>query len=444
MSIKQGGVRLFGKLFSKRATPKKFRLKTKSRIRRFFNRTFKKKRKFKADIPTSIKPRYQNKPKESNKSNESVIDSMNKYIAFIYNMSINNENINDRFDNYILNYINHGMLNMPNDQQINDLKQRIRENMNDMNDIYSNVLHLRNDDIDKFDTLFVFFNYIIPEADLNIPTADEIIGNTPNVKIYMNDVDNRYKPFNPHKRFHRFVGSFLDNQNRNQNSKRIDNSICYINRAIEYQTLYSNCIVVYKKSGIHNILRDIDYRKFYIVISDDLYPFEQHFISFGSNIIHELTFIKDAFEKNGVILIHPLLLLLIQDQSPTLWNNYVNTNTFGIDILDRIAILTLQQYAGIIRIIKNDTNIYTEDPRMISEELQNSYRILMNTFNIDIDALTNNYKNIKNIHKQDPYYINFLYLKDFKGYQERVFYDSKYESPNNIHTILRPWYSDIT
>ena len=242
MSIKQGGVRLFGKLFSKRATPKKFRLKTKSRIRRFFNRTFKKKRKFKADIPTSIKPRYQNKPKESNKSNESVIDSMNKYIAFIYNMSINNENINDRFDAYILNYINNNTLNMPDNQQIYDLKQRIRENMNDMNDIYSNVLHLRNDDIDKFDTLFVFFNYIIPEADLNIPTADEIIGNTPNVKIYMNDVDNRYKPFNPHKRFHRFVGSFLDNQNRNQNSKRIDNSICYINRAIEYQTLYSNCI----------------------------------------------------------------------------------------------------------------------------------------------------------------------------------------------------------
>jgi hypothetical protein len=104
------------------------------------------------------------------------------------------------------------------------------------------------------------------------------------------------------------------------------------------------------------------------------------YASVFSTKLHKVSFVTMAFEKGGVMLIHPRLALLTQIQLPELWkHSYFNT-ALHYDQVDTIVILTLQKYAAIRRYMWSKDPLYTSeiykvDPKTIAEELRNPYSL---------------------------------------------------------------------
>jgi hypothetical protein len=137
-------------------------------------------------------------------------------------------------------------------------------------------------------------------------------------------------------------------------------------------------------------------------------------VSIKMKTLGKISFIDDAFENNGLQLVHPRLGLLLQEQLPNLWNkscyntrNSKSVSGRSLDFVDRVVILTLQKYAAIRRYMwSKDPNvtalIYQVNPISISNELRNISQVLPSTV-------------VTNKNRQSE---SFSYLRDIPTYME--------------------------
>jgi hypothetical protein len=205
------------------------------------------------------------------------------------------------------------------------------------------------------------------------------------------------------------------------------------------RTLNSNeCVLLVRsipalyKNLIHN---PIFTNAFYMVLSPQYFPVGGETIKadvFNTSInstsnitvsivmkhLTKVSFVQDAFENGAIELFHPRLGLLFQEQNPDLWGRaYFNTKGRGLDILDRIVILTLQKYAAIRRYMWTKdpmltATVYKVNPKSIANELRDPYSVLPET----VISQKNRESALFNVLKRIPSYSGFdekAFLKEF-------------------------------